>query len=77
MRTSGRKKRFHTDDQLIEMLYEECEHGTGKGADNGSYDRSMAIITEIFSTLLFRTRVIYFLLFVFLGSLLTLLIERG
>ena len=77
MRRSGKKKRLHPDDQLIEMLYKECEHGAGDGANDGSYDRSMAIIAEILSVLLFRTRVIFFLLFVFLGSVLTLLIERG
>lgn len=79
MKKLPRKKRLHPDDQLIEMLRNECNCGTGERDDIGNQidNRCMPIITEILGHLLFRTRTILCILLFLLGVLVTLLIDHS
>ena len=80
MKKSPRKKRLFPDEQLIEMLYEECDRRAycKHQADDGNdqiYARCMPLIVSILGHLLLRSRVIIYLLSSLLSALLAFLIK--
>lgn len=77
MKKAKGARKLHPDDRLVKDLCKECNYGIRTNVPDDRYDRYLYLLAKAIDTLLFRTRVIMFLFFVLLGSLLTLLIEHS